>query len=131
MMYLQKQNKTIFIDRDNTIIKDTGYTYKIKDLCFLPNSLNGLRNMRDLGYHLIIITNQSGVGRGLFSKDDYFIINNYLLEKLKDEGIKINDVFQCFHCPEENCQCRKPKTKFKDLARIMVEADFNKQKNRT
>jgi len=107
---LNRNIKVIFLDRDGTIIKDDGFTHKIKDLAFISNAIEGLIKMRNLGYQLNIVTNQSGVGRGIFSETDYFSFNNYFIDKLSANGIEIDHVFQCFHTPENNCHCRKPNT---------------------
>ena len=111
MMSLQKNPiKVIFLDRDGTIIKDTGFPYKKTDLSFKSYSIEGLRRMAELGYNLIIVTNQSGISRGLFTEAEYYNFNNYILDALRENDIKIDHVFQCFHSPEENCNCRKPRT---------------------
>lgn len=102
-------NKTVFLDRDGTINVDYGYVYKIEDLQFIDGALEGLKILSDLGYKLIIITNQSGIGRGMYTKKDFKVFNNYMLKTLKEEGININKVYYCPHNPDDNCNCRKPK----------------------
>jgi D-glycero-D-manno-heptose 1,7-bisphosphate phosphatase len=59
--------------------------------------------------HLIIVTNQSGIGRGYYNEDDFHIVNNWMLEKFSKKDINILDVFFCPHGPESDCDCRKPK----------------------
>ncbi len=102
--------KAVFIDRDGTIIEDKGYVYKIKDFRLLPNTVRGLKLLQ--GYALFIVTNQSGIGRKIYSKEDLNEFNNYLLKKLKKNNIKIKKVYYCVHKPEDNCKCRKPNIKF-------------------
>jgi len=102
-------NKAIFLDRDGTINIDKGYVYKPEDLKFLPGAINGLRKLQE-EYKLIIITNQSGIGRGYYSKDDYFNFRDYMHKKLRKHGISITAEYFCPHNPEDNCNCRKPKT---------------------
>ena len=104
-----KKIKVLFIDRDGTIIVNTGYPYKKNDLNFLDHSIEGLKKIIYLGYKIVIVTNQSGVGRGLFTEKEYYSFNNYLLAKLKNNGVIIDNVFQCFHLPNSGCNCRKPK----------------------
>ena len=106
-----EKNKVIFLDRDGTINKDYGYVYKKEDLVFLPGVVEGLKLLQDNGYMLIIITNQSGISRKYFSIDDYNIFNSYLINELKKYNIEIKDVYMCPHRDEDNCECRKPKTK--------------------
>lgn len=101
--------KVIFLDRDGTILEDSGFPFKEKDLCFIPYSFRALNNMQSIGFRIVIVTNQSGVGRGFFTENDYYKFNSMMLEKLRTNGIKIDHVFQCFHSPEENCNCRKPR----------------------
>jgi len=104
-------NKIIFLDRDGTINKDEGYTNKIGDYRLLPNTVKGLQNLQNQGYKLIIITNQSGIGRGYYSEYQMHNFNKHLLNKLKQDKIYIERVLFCPHAPKENCNCRKPKTK--------------------
>lgn len=109
-------NKAIFLDRDGTINVDTGYTHKIKDLEFEQKAIQGLQILQNLGYKLIIITGQSGIGRNYYSEQDYHKFMNELYRRLKKEGIKIEKDYFCPHAPEDNCNCRKPKTKMLEQA---------------
>ncbi|MBQ8891793.1 MAG: HAD family hydrolase [Bacilli bacterium] len=102
-------NKAIFLDRDGTINVDYGYVHSISKFEFLKNSIEGLKILNDLGYKLVIITNQSGIGRGYYTIDDYNKLNNYMLEKLGEFGINIAKVYMCPHISSDNCNCRKPK----------------------
>ena len=103
--------KIIFLDRDGTINKDDGYTNKVGDYKLLPNTIKGLQNLQTQGYSLIIITNQSGINRGYYTETQMHNFNNHLLNKLNQENIKIENILFCPHTPQENCNCRKPKTK--------------------
>lgn len=105
------QKKAIFLDRDGTINVDFGYLYKPKDLKFIDGVEESLKKLQDAGFMLVIITNQSGVGRGFFSEQDARIFNNHLVEELQKKGILITDVFMCIHSPEVQCDCRKPSPK--------------------
>ena len=111
--------KAIFLDRDGTIIKDAGYVHKIDDFELLPNAIKGLKLFKN--YKLFIITNQSGIGRGVYKTKDFLKFNNYLLKEFKKHNIKIKKIYYCPHKPDDDCECRKPKTKFlKD-----AEKEFN------
>ena len=101
--------KAIFLDRDGTIVEDSGYAHKIEDLKLLPNSIKGLKLLKD--FKLFIATNQSGIGRGIYTFQDFANINNHLLKEFKKGSIKIEKIYFCPHKPEDNCECRKPKTK--------------------
>lgn len=110
--------KFIILDRDGTIIEDLGYVHKIKDLKFLPNAISGLKQFRDAGFRFIIITNQAGIARGIFTSDQLDIFQNELLKQLADEGISIDKIYYCPHHPDITgpCKCRKPKTKLAEEA---------------
>lgn len=101
-------NKAVFLDRDGTINVDHGYVYKPEDLQFIEDVPQSLLQLDNAGYLLIIITNQSGVGRHFFTKEDVQRFNENLILQLAEKGVKITDVFVCCHAPEQNCDCRKP-----------------------
>ncbi len=103
-----KQNKAIFLDRDGVINIDNGYVYKIDDFIFVKNVFKVLKKLQDLGYKLIIVTNQSGIGRGYYGKNDFLKLNTWMLEEFQKKDIKIEKVYYCPHKPEDKCQCRKP-----------------------
>lgn len=101
--------KTIFLDRDGVINKEVGYLHKIKDFEFIDGVFDACLYFQSLDYQIIIVTNQSGIERGYYSENDFHIVNNWMLEQFKDQGVDILDVFFCPHGPESNCDCRKPK----------------------
>ena len=102
--------KAVFIDRDGVIVEDNGYVHKLEDFKLVPNAIDGLKLLKN--YKLFIITNQSGIGRGYYTLQDFFDYNNRVLKELKKQKIKIKKTYYCYHKPEDNCDCRKPKTKF-------------------
>jgi len=110
--------KFIILDRDGTIIKDEGYVHKIEDLEFLSGAISGLKRFRDAGCRFIIITNQAGIARGIFTSGQLDIFQNELLKQLTAEGISIDKIYYCPHHPDITgpCQCRKPKTKLLEEA---------------
>ncbi len=103
--------RIIFLDRDGTINKDDGYTHKVEDSQLLPNTIKGLQSLQSQGFKLIIVTNQSGIGRGFYTEEQMHEFNNHLLNELKQENINIETVLFCPHAPQDDCNCRKPKTK--------------------
>lgn len=103
--------RIIFLDRDGTINKDDGYTHKIGDAQLLPNTIKGLQSLQTQGFKLIIVTNQSGIGRGFYTEEQMHKFNNHLLDELKRNNINIEAVLFCPHAPHDGCDCRKPKTK--------------------
>ena len=109
--------KTIFLDRDGVINIDTGYVYKKEDFHFIDYILADLKTLYDLGYQIIIITNQSGIARGYYSVKEYDKLTKYYLKEMKKAGIHRVKVFFCPHHPDavikkykKNCNCRKPNT---------------------
>ena len=101
-------NRAIFLDRDGVINEDSEFVSKISDFKFLKNVFESLRRLQFKGFKLFIITNQSGIGRGYYSIQDFKKLNDYMLESLKSEQIEIPEVYFCPHKPEDNCECRKP-----------------------
>ena len=102
--------KAAFIDRDGVLVEDTGYVHKIEDFKLVNNTIKGLKLLKN--YKLFIITNQSGIGRGIYKIQDFLKFNNHLINTLKKYNIKIIKTYFCHHKPEDKCNCRKPKTKF-------------------
>ena len=101
--------KTIFLDRDGIINKDVNYLYKIEEFEFIDGIFDSCFFLTNLGYKIIIITNQSGIGRGYYSEKDYQKLTQWMLSKFNEKNIKILDIFHCPHGPDSTCLCRKPK----------------------
>jgi len=101
--------KTIFLDRDGVINIEKKYLYKIEEFKFINGVFEACKNFIDLGYEIIIVSNQSGIGRGFYSEKDFNILNKWMKNQFKDNKIKILDIYYCPHSPNEKCKCRKPK----------------------
>ncbi|MFR9523557.1 MAG: HAD family hydrolase [Rikenellaceae bacterium] len=101
-------SKAVLLDRDGTINVDHGYLHDPALLELLPGVEEALTKLTELGYLLILITNQSGIGRGYFTEDKYLEFNQALISALEQRGIKIAATYMCPHAPEEDCTCRKP-----------------------
>ncbi len=99
----------IFLDRDGVINEDIGFVHRAEDVVILPGVISGLWALQELGYALILVTNQSGIGRGYYSEEEFTRLNTWMLSLLEDEGIGIQAVYHCPHAPEDDCDCRKPK----------------------
>ena len=97
-------NKAVFLDRDGTLNLDTGYP-KPEDLQLLPSVPEALKLLRDRGYLLILVTNQSGIGRGMLTLAEFWEFNDKLQSSLE---LKFDDIMFCPHAPWHNCLCRKP-----------------------
>jgi D-glycero-D-manno-heptose 1,7-bisphosphate phosphatase len=117
-MDLTRQNKrpAAFLDRDGVLIKDHGYVYKTEDLEILPGVLEGLRFLRQHSYLLIVVSNQSGVARGLFTAKQVDEFHRELQLQLNDSlGFGLDGIYYCPHHPQGSieslaieCDCRKP-----------------------
>jgi len=101
--------RTVILDRDGTIVVDRDYLDDPAQLEFLPGALEGLRLLRERGYRLVVVTNQSGVGRGRFPLARVEEIHARLGELLREAGAAIDAFYYCPHRPEDRCECRKPK----------------------
>ncbi len=101
--------KAIFLDRDGTLNRDSGYVHKIEDFELLEGVIEGLKLLAQ-SYIFIIVTNQSGIGRGYYTIEDFHKFNEKLIETLKKEGIHIKEIYFCPHHPDVKCRCRKPHT---------------------
>ncbi|QKF72683.1 D,D-heptose 1,7-bisphosphate phosphatase [Aliarcobacter faecis] len=103
------QKRVIYLDRDGVINEDFGYVYEISKFKFISGVFEACKEFLNLGYEIIIITNQSGIGRNYYTKEEFETLTNYMLEEFKKQDINILKVYFCPHSPEENCSCRKPK----------------------
>ena len=111
-----EKNKAVILDRDGTLVQDTGHVHKAEDFRLLPNVIEGLEKLKK--FMLFVVTNQSGIGRGLYKLEDFKKFNAIMVDELERNKIKIEKIYYCPHKPEDNCVCRKPKTKFlKDAAK--------------
>lgn len=102
--------RALFLDRDGTLMVDTGYVRDPALVELLPGVTAGLRDARALGFELIIVSNQSGVARGLISEQELARVQARFEELLRTDGIELDDVRFCIHGPDDGCRCRKPKS---------------------
>lgn len=104
--------KAIFLDRDGVINRypgDTKYVTSAEEFKFLPGVKQALALLNKKRYAIFIISNQAGVGKGIYSHSALENITNNMLKELTGAGAKISGVFYCTHRKEDNCHCRKPK----------------------
>jgi D-glycero-D-manno-heptose 1,7-bisphosphate phosphatase len=101
-------NKAIFMDRDGVIIENRpNYVLSWSDVEFLPQSIEALRIIHP-AIKLIIITNQSAVGRGLITLQAAQALNQRIEQEIRDHGGRVDGSYMCPHSPQQACQCRKP-----------------------
>ena len=106
----------ILLDRDGTIIEERHYLSDPGKVKLLPNASAGLKLMTKLGFGLVVVTNQSGIGRGYFSEKRLNAVHDRMLRLLLEDDVVIDGVYYCPHTPEERCACRKPLTALVDEA---------------
>jgi heptosyltransferase-2 len=107
---------TIFLDRDGTLNPDPGYIQSSDQYELFPGVPQALARLKQAGARLIVVTNQSGVARGLLSIDELDVIHRKLRRLLHDAGASLDAIYFCPHHPEEQCRCRKPNTGMIDQA---------------
>ena len=99
----------LFLDRDGVINVDRGYVSRREDFEWLPGIFEVARTARGLGYALVVVTNQSGIGRGYYTEQDFITLNAYMLARFADEGAPLEAVYHCpFHPEAEEARYRHP-----------------------
>jgi D-glycero-D-manno-heptose 1,7-bisphosphate phosphatase len=102
------RRRFVMLDRDGTLIFDRHYLSSPEMVELLPGVVDGLRVMREMGLGLVVLTNQSGVGRGLFDLSALDRVHDRLKLLLKKNGLEVDGIYFCPHLPEDGCDCRKP-----------------------
>ncbi len=103
-----KPAPAVFLDRDGTINEEVEYLHDPAKFRLLPNVLEGLKKLQNMGYRLVIVTNQGGIGLGYYSEEDFYRVNREMFRQLAPAGIQIDKIYFCPHGVTENCSCRKP-----------------------
>jgi D-glycero-D-manno-heptose 1,7-bisphosphate phosphatase len=116
----------VFLDRDGTVNEQMGYINHISRFVLLPGSAEAIKLLNENDRLAIIITNQSGVGRGYFPVEFVDKVHARMAELLEKEGAKIDHIFICPHHPDEGCDCRKPKTGLIQKACETLDIDMDK-----
>ncbi|OFX84421.1 MAG: hypothetical protein A2W99_00235 [Bacteroidetes bacterium GWF2_33_16] len=103
-------NKAVFFDRDGVINHDPGdYTYLLEEFTINDGIIPSLKKLYDNGFQLFIITNQGGIGKGIYTQQHVEAIHKYLIEKLRESDIELTEIYYCpHHSDVEKCLCRKP-----------------------
>lgn len=99
----------LFLDRDGVIIENRAdYVRSWADVAFIPEALEAMQRLAALPYKIVVVTNQSAVGRGIITLADAEDINQRLSKIVVGSGGRIDGLYMCPHAPQDNCQCRKP-----------------------
>jgi len=116
----------VFLDRDGTINAEVDYLKSVKDLRLIKNTAKAIQILNQNQIKVIIVTNQSGISRGLFSIDDLENVHNELKKRLRRNRAYIDAIYYCPHHPDEECSCRKPKNEMFKLAAKDFDLKLNK-----
>jgi len=100
--------KAAFLDRDGVINHDLSYIGRPEDFVLIDGVPEALRMLCDAGYALVVVTNQSGIGRGYYNEGDYRRVTDRMRMLLADQGIEFAAILHCPHAPTDGCDCRKP-----------------------
>jgi D-glycero-D-manno-heptose 1,7-bisphosphate phosphatase len=113
----------VFIDRDGTLNEDIGYVSRPEELVLYPCAAEAVRQLNEAGFLAVVITNQSGIARGLYTEKSLAAIHSRMIEELDRQGAQIDAVYYCPHHPEigshhyrQHCDCRKPQPGLLKLA---------------
>ena len=117
-------NKAIFLDRDGVINKEIGYVYRVEDFVITDDILPSLKKLQSAGFIFIIITNQSGIAKELYTHDDVKKVHAHLLKIMQENSISISEIYYCCHHPDvEPCICRKPDSGMVEKAMARFDID--------
>ncbi len=105
-------NRAVFLDRDGTIIEEKEYLHDPDQVVLFPAAAAALKRLQDAGFKLIMVTNQSGVGRGYFTRADVEAVNARLLELLEPDGVRFEKIYLAPEAPDQPSRGRKPSPQF-------------------
>src|SRR5688572_23653652 len=103
-----KLKSAVFLDRDGTMIEEVGYLKDPSRVKLIPGAAEGIRRLNTAGVPVVVVTNQSGIGRGYFPEAAIEAVHAEVLRQLCDEGARWDAVYYCPHHPDAGCDCRKP-----------------------
>lgn len=118
-------NKAIFLDRDGVINKEIGYVFRVEDFVITDDIIPSLKKLQEAGFIFVIITNQSGIAKELYTHEDVARVHGHMLGIMKENEISISEIYYCSHHPDvEPCICRKPDSGMveKAIARFNIDA---------
>lgn len=124
-------SKALILDRDGVVNVETNYLYKIEEFEFIDGIIPLCLKFQQMNFKIIIITNQAGIARALYTERDYQYLTEWMISKFKEAGVKISEVYHCPHHPEFTgpCDCRKPKPGMFLTAKAEFDLDFSSSIN--
>jgi D-sedoheptulose 7-phosphate isomerase len=117
------RRRFVVLDRDGTIVVERHYLSDPREVELIPGAAKALHQLSEMGLGLVVITNQSGIGRGFFDEARLGLIHQRLCELLEADGIRLNGIYFCPHTPEDECSCRKPRPGLLELAARELDLD--------
>ncbi|VTP64244.1 D,D-heptose 1,7-bisphosphate phosphatase [Leclercia adecarboxylata] len=112
---MAKSVPAIFLDRDGTINVDHGYVHEIDEFEFIDGVIDAMRELKEMGFALVVVTNQSGIARGKFTEAQFETLTEWMDWSLADRGVDLDGIYYCPHHPQgtvdeyrQTCDCRKP-----------------------
>ncbi|WP_198783158.1 D-glycero-beta-D-manno-heptose 1,7-bisphosphate 7-phosphatase [Shewanella putrefaciens] len=109
-------NRAVFLDRDGVINKDHGYVHQVDDFEYIEGVFEACLALKQMGYKLVVVTNQSGIARGMYSEDQFHSLTEWMDWNFADKGVELDGIYYCPHHAEKgigeykvDCDCRKPK----------------------
>jgi len=130
---MNRSDIAVFLDRDGTVNAEVHYLSSPDKLQLIPRTISAIRELNDLGVRVFIITNQSGVARGIFPESAVSVVHEALRDMLKEENAVVDDFFYCPHLPgvadaryNRDCECRKPKPGMLHQAREKYAIDLHR-----
>jgi D-glycero-D-manno-heptose 1,7-bisphosphate phosphatase len=114
----------VFVDRDGTLIEDRDYAWRVEDYVPLPGAHEAVRRLREAGFGVILVSNQSGIGRGYFDEDDLARFEAHLRDDFAAHGAALDAAYHCPHASDAGCACRKPATGLIERATREYEIDL-------
>lgn len=103
-------DRAVFLDRDGTLIVEKNYLSDPDDVELIPGAIEALKLLEASGFKLVLVTNQSAIGRGMFDEVRLAEIHRRLEQILADDNLKLDGIYYCPHHPDDTCPCRKPAT---------------------
>ncbi|HIF9366944.1 TPA: D-glycero-beta-D-manno-heptose 1,7-bisphosphate 7-phosphatase [Photobacterium damselae] len=120
----------VFIDRDGVINVDHGYVHTTDDFEYVEGVFSACKKLKEMGYLLVLVTNQSGIARGMFTEDEFLSLTEWMDWNFVDNGVEFDGIYYCPHHPEgqgdyrQECDCRKPKPGMLISARDYLKIDM-------
>ena len=121
-------SRAVFLDRDGTVVDDPGFLHEPGKVKLLPGAAQAIKKLNEHDFLVIIVTNQSGIARGLYTVEDYEGVQRRLIELLEKQGAHIDGAYFCPHHPQftGRCDCRKPGSKLFQEAQQALDIDFTR-----